>query len=79
MFMDNLKKRMHRHMFWIGFVSLVLMLVDNITSVYFHMNLSEQLNQIEQTICIVLSILLFLGILTNKSDKKSVEKTISKN
>ncbi|MGT2829352.1 phage holin [Streptococcus hillyeri] len=77
--MDNLKKRMHRHMFWIGFVSLVLMLVDNITSVYFHMNLSEQLNQIEQTICIVLSILLFLGILTNKSDKKSVEKTISKN
>ncbi len=33
--MDNIKKRMHRHMFWIGLVSLVLMLVDILLQLIF--------------------------------------------
>ncbi|MCP1639223.1 MULTISPECIES: phage holin [Streptococcus] len=67
--MSDIKKRVHRHMFWIGLVSLILMLIDNITLSYFDMDLSTKLNQIEQTICIILSILLFLGILTNHTDR----------
>lgn len=64
----TIKQRLKLHMFWIGLVSLVLMLIDNIASSYFGYNLSQELNKIEQTICIILSILLFLGILSNKRD-----------
>lgn len=64
----SLKERVKLHMFWIGLVSLILMLIDNIASSYFDMNISILLNKIEQTICIILSILLFLGVLSNKKD-----------
>lgn len=67
--MKNLKKRMERHMFWIGLVSLILMLVDNVSASYFGLDISRTLNQIEQTICIILSILVFFGILTNQPDR----------
>ncbi|HHT7726718.1 TPA: hypothetical protein ACT2F4_001106 [Streptococcus suis] len=37
------------------------MLVDNVLFCYFNIECSRTLNQIEQTICIILSILVFLG------------------
>ncbi|CYU60817.1 phage holin family protein [Streptococcus suis] len=69
----KLKERLKLHMFWIGLVSLILMLIDNIASSYFGYNISQELNKIEQTICIILSILLFLGILSNKKDSYGQE------
>ncbi|MDG3132962.1 phage holin [Streptococcus suis] len=74
--MKRLKNRMKKHMFWIGLISLVLMLIDNILVSYFGIEWSRTLNQIEQTICIILSILVFLGVLNNKPDMKI--KDISK-
>ncbi|HFR3357500.1 TPA: phage holin, partial [Streptococcus suis] len=62
--------RLKKHMFWIGLISLVLMLVDNVLVCYFNIECSRTLNQIEQTICIILSILVFLGVLNNKPDVK---------
>ncbi|HFI0917056.1 TPA: phage holin [Streptococcus suis] len=69
----KLKERLKLHMFWIGLVSPILMLIDNIASSYFGYNISQELNKIEQTICIILSILLFLGILSNKKDSYGQE------
>ena len=57
--MKRLKKRTKKHMFWIGLVSLILMLIDNVLICYFNIEISRTLNQIEQTICIILSILVF--------------------
>lgn len=74
--MKQLKVRIKRHMFWVGLVSLLLMLVDNIFYSYFGIELSRQLNQLEQTICIVLSILVFLGILNNQADKKIADNKL---
>lgn len=56
-------------MFWIGLTSLFIMLIDNIASSYFNLNITIILNKIEQTICIILTILVFLGVLSNKPDK----------
>lgn len=71
--MKRLKNRVKKHMFWIGLISLILMLIDNILVSYFGIEWSRTLNQIEQTICIVLSILVFLGVLNNKPDMKIEE------
>ncbi|HFR3242111.1 TPA: phage holin, partial [Streptococcus suis] len=68
--MKQIKNRLKKHMFWIGLISLVLMLVDNVLVCYFNIECSRTLNQIEQTICIILSILVFLGVLNNKPDVK---------
>ncbi|WP_316243006.1 phage holin [Streptococcus suis] len=68
--MKQIKNRLKKHMFWIGLISLVLMLVDNVLFCYFNIECSRTLNQIEQTICIILSILVFLGVLNNKPDVK---------
>lgn len=57
--MKQIKNRLKKHMFWIGLISLVLMLVDNVLVCYFNIECSRTLNQIEQTICIILSILVF--------------------
>lgn len=67
----QLKERVKTHMFWVGLISLVLMFVDNVSSSYFGLSWSQELNKIEQTICIFLSILLFLGVLSGKKDKGS--------
>ncbi|ASW52858.2 TPA: hypothetical protein TXT45_001963 [Streptococcus suis] len=69
----KLKEHLKLHMFWTGLVSLILMLIDNIASSYFGYNISQELNKIEQTICIILNILLFLGILSNKKDSYGQE------
>lgn len=66
--MKRLKKRLTRQMFWIGLVSLVLMLIDNVLVSYFHIDISRTLNQIEETVCIIVSILVFMGILSSRPD-----------
>lgn len=65
----KLKDRLKLHMFWIGLVSLILMLINNISSSYFGVDISLLLNKIEQTVCILLSILLFLGVLSSRKDR----------
>ncbi|BBA92389.1 MULTISPECIES: phage holin [Streptococcus] len=76
-FMKHLKSRVKKHMFWVGFTSLMLMLIDNILVNYFHIEITRTINQLEQTICIILSILVFLGVLNNKPDIEA-EKVIKK-
>lgn len=66
--MKRLKIRFKRQMFWIGLVSLILMLVDNILVCYFNIEISRTLNQIEQTACIIFSTLVFLGVLNKEPD-----------
>ncbi|WP_159564034.1 holin [Streptococcus halichoeri] len=66
--MSQLQQRLSRQSFWIALISLVMMLVDNIAHSYFRVCISDTLNMLEQTFCIVLTILLFLGFLTNKPD-----------
>ncbi|MBF0778221.1 phage holin [Streptococcus cuniculi] len=66
--MNRLKIRFRRQMFWIGLMSLLLMLVDNILVGYFNIEISRALNQIEQTACIIFSTLVFLGVLNKEAD-----------
>ncbi len=39
--MKQIKNRLKKHMFWIGLISLVLMLVDNVLFCYFNIECSR--------------------------------------